>query len=75
MLENIKKLKGSIENALIFLGLTLLTLGFFTLFFAVYIVIGDLFKGWPWVVNGGVLLAIGLTLIYLGNRSTKIKIE
>lgn len=75
MLENIKKLKGVIENALIFLGLALFTLGFWTLFFAVPYVIAEFYNGWPWAVDAGVLLAIGLSLTYLGHKSSKIKIE
>jgi hypothetical protein len=70
-----KKLKGPIENVLLFMGLVLITLGFFTLYFAIPMLIGSHYNGWPWMVSGCILLAIGSNLVYLETKLSKIKIE
>jgi len=70
-----KSLKPSIENVLLFLGLVLFTLGFFTLYFAIPLLIGNPYIGWPWTVYASILLSIGSSLTYLEVKLSKIKIE
>ena len=75
MAEYFKNLKGPIENILLFVGLVLFSLGFFTLYFAIPMLIGTYYLGWPWTVSTCILLSIGASLIYLEVKLTKIKIE
>jgi len=75
MPEYFKNLKRSIENVLLFLGLVLFTLGFFTLYFAIGMLIESVYNGWSWMINACILLSIGVSLIYLGVKLSKIKIE
>ena len=75
MPEYIKKLKGPIENVLIFVGLVLFALGFFTLYFAIPMFIYNPYNGWPWIINSCILLSIGISLTYLEVKLSTIKIE
>ena len=75
MSEYFKNLKGPIENVLLFLGLVLFALGFFTLYFAIPMLIWGPDNGWPWMVNACILLSIGASLTYLEVKFSKIKVE
>ncbi|MFX0060519.1 MAG: hypothetical protein ACFE8J_19660 [Candidatus Heimdallarchaeota archaeon] len=75
MPEYFKNLKSPIENVLLFIGLVLFTLGFFTLYFAIPMLIYSHYNGWPWTVYGCILLSIGTSLTYLEVKLSKIKIE
>ncbi|MBY8984566.1 MAG: hypothetical protein KGD65_05855 [Candidatus Lokiarchaeota archaeon] len=75
MPEYIKDLKDSIENVLEFVGLVLFVLGFFTLYFAIPTFIYNPYNGWSWIINACVLLSIGISLVYLAIKLSKIKIE
>ncbi len=75
MSEYIRNSKGPIENVLLLVGLVLFTLGFFTLYFAILLLIGNPYNGWPWMVSGSILLVIGSSLTYLEVKLSKIKIE
>jgi len=74
MSEYFKNLKGPIENAFLFLGLVLITLGFFTLYFSISMLISSFYNGWPWTVNACILLAIGSSLVYMEVKLSKIKL-
>ena len=75
MSKYIQNLKGPIENALLFLGLVLFSLGFFTLYSAIPQVIGNSYFGWSSIISAVLLLSIGFTLAYIGYKSSKIKME
>ena len=75
MSEYFKNLKGPIENVLLFLGLVLFALGFFTLYFAIPMLIWSHYNGWPWTIIASILLSIGISLTYLEVKLSKIKIE
>ncbi|UCD02406.1 MAG: hypothetical protein JSV23_05185 [Promethearchaeota archaeon] len=75
MSKYINMLKGPIENVLLFVGLVLFTLGFFTLYFAIPMLIANHYYGWPWIVSACILLAIGSSLAYFEVKLSKIKIE
>ncbi|MFX1310664.1 MAG: hypothetical protein ACFE8C_13260 [Promethearchaeota archaeon] len=74
MSELFKNLKSPIENVLLFVGLVLFTLGFFTLYFSIPMLIGSHYNGWPWTVSACILLAIGSSLTYLEIKLSKIKL-
>ncbi len=75
MSDYFKSLKRPIENVLLFVGLVLFTLGFFTLYFAIPMLIGNPYIGWPWTTYACILLSIGSSLTYLEVKLSKIKIE
>ncbi|NVM36452.1 MAG: hypothetical protein HWN81_12710 [Candidatus Lokiarchaeota archaeon] len=70
-----KQLKGSIQNVYLLLGMVFFTLGFFKLYSAIPMMIGNYYNGWSWMVSGTILLSIGFSSLYLENKLTKIKIE
>lgn len=74
MSELFKNLKRPIENAFLLLGMVLISLGFFTLYFSIPILISNLYNGWPWTVNACVLLAVGLSLTYIEVKLSKIEL-
>jgi hypothetical protein len=70
-----KTLKHPIENVLLFLGLVFFTLGFFTLYFAIPMLIASPYNGWPWIIYATILLSVGISLTYLEVKLSKIKID
>ncbi|KKN39321.1 hypothetical protein LCGC14_0744730 [marine sediment metagenome] len=75
MSEYFKNLKSPIENILLFIGSVFIALGFITLFFAIPMLFGSLYNGWPWTITGSILLSIGASLNYLEVKLSKINIK
>lgn len=74
MSEIFKNLKVPIENVFLLLGLVLISLGFFTLYFSIPLLISSLYNGWPWITGACILLAIGLSLTYIEIKLSKIEL-
>ncbi len=75
MSDYFKSIKSPVENVLLFVGLVLFTLGFFTLYFAIPMLISNPYIGWPWISYASILLSIGSSLTYLEVKLSKIKLE
>ena len=76
MSEYINVLKKPIENVLLFVGIVFSILGFVSLFIsAPSVIFGISLNYWPFFTSGSIFLSIGISLLYLENKLTNIKLD
>ncbi len=74
MSENGQKVRNPIENVLLFLGVVFSGLGIYTLIIGV-LMLGWILDSWLFVTSGSIFLSIGMSLLYLSNNLTQLKLE